>query len=628
MRQQAKHLYQFGSFLLDPGERRLLRDGKPMPLTPKALETLMVLVQNSGHLMEKDELLKQVWPDTFVEEATLAKNVFTLRKVLGDTAEEPTYIETVAKGGYRFIAPVNELGRAHFPAVASSESQPLQAHARRWARAWIIAITLAATLGLAAYFAGRRLWPRPHPTPGRIMLAVLPFENLSGDPEQEYFSEGLTEEMITQLGRLEPERLGVIARTSTMQYKHTQKRTDQIGRELGVAYILEGSVRREGDRVRISAQLIEVRDQIHVWAEDYDRDVRNILSLQSDVTGAIARAVEIKLTPQQQVRLTTARAMNPEAYQLYLKGRYFWNKRSEEGYMKAIESFEQAITKQPDFAQAYAGLADAYALLGSMSDAELPRSEAMPRAKAAALKALEMDDTLAEAHSSLAFVRMHFDWDWSGAEKEFKRATELNPGYATAHHWYAYYFVSQGRTEDAVREIRLAQQSDPLSLIINTDVAEMLYYARRYDEAIDQARRTLEMDPGFALAHHIRGMAYLEKHQYAEGITELQAAVRLGRADLVSSLGLAYARAGRREEALKIVEKRKRESRGRYDMSALSFSWTWAALGQRDQAFSSMEEAYQRRDGGLILLKVLPYADPLRSDARFTRLLRRIGLPP
>jgi tetratricopeptide (TPR) repeat protein len=433
--------------------------------------------------------------------------------------------------------------------------------------------------------------------------------------------------MITQLGRLHPERLGVIARTSAMQYKSTHKAADQIGRELGVGYLLEGSLRRAGDHVRVSAQLIQVRDQTHLWAESYERDLRDILALQSDVAQAIAWQIDVRLSPQQEARMARVRPIDPRVYELYSKGRYFWNKRSEEGYTRAIHYFEQAIARDPEYAQPYAGLADAYALLGSMPNVELPRSEAMPRARAAALKALALDEGLAEAHTSLAFVQMHFDWDWPAAEREFARALELNPGYATAHHWYAFWLIAQGRAEEALQEIRQAQRLDPLSLIINTDVGEMLYYGRRHDEAIDQARRALEMDSAFALAHRLLGFAYMAKRQFAPAIDELEAAARVsgGRLDGLAVLGVAYAEGGRRAEARKVLHHLEYASQHRPDI-AHSIAVVLAGLGEEDQAFARLEQAYREHDGSLILLKVNPLFDPLRSDARFQDLMRRVSL--
>jgi TolB-like protein/Tfp pilus assembly protein PilF len=545
--------------------------------------------------------------------------------VLHDDPEAPRYIETRPRRGYRFIAPVQEVSARALTPGAPSEGLPGPARRVGARRFWVPVLGLVAALVATGYFA-RGAFTRHAVSPaGRIMLAVLPFENLTGNPQEEYLSDGLTEEMITQLGRLHPERLGVIARTSAMQYKNTGKRTDQIGSELGVAYLLEGSLRRVGERVRVSAQLIQVRDQTHLWAESYERDLRDILGLQGEVAQAIAREIDLKLTPQQQARVAHARPMDRQAYELYLKGRYFWNKRSEEGYTRAIRYFEQAIAQDPAYAQAHAGLADAYALLGSMPNAELPRSQAMPRARAAALKAIELDDSLAEAHTSLAFVRMHFEWDWPVAKREFARALELNPGYATAHHWYAFWLIAQGRAEEAVREIRLAQQLDPLSLIINTDVGEMLYYARRYDEALEQGRRTLELDPGFALAHRIVGVAYLGTGQVSAAIQELEATARVAgsRAYVLYSLGFAYGEAGRTQDAWKVLEELEQAAQVRRDMEH-SIAVVLAGLGEKDRAFAWLEEAYRNHEGGLILLKVNSLVDPLRSDPRFEDLVRRV----
>ncbi len=444
MPEKTKRFFDFGRFRLDSVERVLLADSHPVALTPKAIETLLELLKNSGHILEKDELLKRVWPDTFVEEGTLVQNISTLRKVLGEAPDGSAYIETIPRRGYRFAGAVHNtdfvpLTEGNFPPV------PVVTTRRAGRPGWIVGLAIAAVSLVTLFLLRERIWPRPDPAPKKILLAVLPFENLSGDSQQEYFSSGLTEEMITQLGNLEPNRLGVIARTSAMQYKGARKDTRQIRRELGVDYILEGSVRREGDRVRITAQLIQVKDQTHLWAKDYDRNLRDILALQSDVASSIAREIKLKLTSEETARLANIPALNPDAYELYLKGRYFWNKRTEDGFIRAIKYFEQATVLDPNYAQPYAGSADAYALLGSMPNFEISRGEAMPKAKAAALKALQLNDSLAEAHTSLAFVEMQYEWDWPGSEKEFERALELNPNYATAHQWYAVWLVAKGR---------------------------------------------------------------------------------------------------------------------------------------------------------------------------------------
>ncbi len=624
MTDRAKHLYAFGAFRLDPAQRLLFRDGELVSLTPKALDTLLVLVENCGQLLTKDELLERVWAGTFVEEVTLAKNVSTLRKALGETAEGGEYIETHSKRGYRFVAEVHEVEveASTGPSAAPAEAR-VAAAADSVPRSWRIAALALAGLLLTS---GALWWSRSRsvaaPANAKIMLAVLPFENLSGDPEQEYFSNGLTEEMITQLGRLEPERLGVIARTSAMQYKDAHKDARQIGKELGVDYLLEGSVHREGNRVRISAQLIQVRDQSHQWAEDYDRDLRDILALQSDVAGAIAQQIRLKLTPEQHARLGRAAAVNPEAYENYLKGRFFWNKRSVEGHQKAIEFFERAIALDPNYAPADAGLADAYALLGSRPNSVLPRREAMTRAREAAQKALSLDESLADAHASLGFVKMHYDWDFSGAEKEFLRAIALNPGYATAHHWYAYDLVALGRLNDAIAQARLAQTADPLSVIISRDVGEMLMFAGHDDEAIAQCRRTLEMDPSFMLAHWVLAWAYHHQGKQEEFLEELQKGY-LGSSD--PGPGLYYAWAGKTQEARRAIAKLQQDATKRFGSSQL-VAMIYAQLGDKDKAFNWLEKSFAEREGGLIVLHVEPAWEPIRSDPRFEQLERRVGV--
>jgi len=656
MRQEARHSYEFGPFRLDATERLLLRNGRPIAITPKAFDTLLVLVENSGHLIEKEELLKQIWPDTFVEEATLARNIFVLRKALGDAQDEPQYIETVPKRGYRFIAPVKELEGARLGVAEAGSPQPpsgqagqalseataaeglaISARRSRALRIWIGALALAAFLGAMAHFAWQRYWTRANSPSRKIMLAVLPFENLSADREQEYFSDGLTEEMITQLGRMHPERLGVIARTSAMQYKNTQKRTDQIGRELGVDYILEGSVRlsrpeasggpkgRAGTRVRISAQLIQVSDQTHLWAESYERDLRDILALQTEVARAIANQIRVKLTPQHQARLANLHPVNPEAYELYLKGRHFWNTRSREGLQKAIEHFERAIKKEPNYALAYAGLADSYILLGPNN--VRPPKEVYPQAQAAAVKALEMDETLAEAHTSLAFVKLLYEWNGQEAEKEFQRAMELSPNYPTSHHWYAYALASLGRMDEALGEIKRAQELDPLSLTINSDVAQILFFAGRYDEGIEQCRRTLDLDPNFGPAYWYLGLLYEEKGMEKEAAAAFLKQARLagGSAETATALEKASQAQGIKGYWRKLLELWKKKSK---EGTPPAFNWAVACAraGDKDQALKHLEMAYRERHPSMVFVKVEPVFASLRSDPRFADLLRRIGL--
>ncbi len=622
---------RFGVFDLDPKSGELCRAGVHVKLPPQPFKVLVLLASRAGELITREEIRQVIWGDeTFVDfEQGLNFCINQIRTALSDDAETPRYIETLPRRGYRFIAPVEELHPTRSGAATgvSPHTEPYSAVAGQRAiprhHQRFIAVALAGILLLVSYFGWQRFHPAPPPA-GKVMLAVLPFENLTGDTGQDYFSDGLTEEMITQLGRMHAERLGVIARTSAMQYKQTKKSTAQIGRELGVDYILEGSVRRVGDHVRISAQLIHVSDQTHLWADSYEGDLRDILVLQSAVAQVIARQIEIKLTPEQQARLARSRTVNPQAYEAYLKGRYFWNKRTEEGYKEAIVYFREALERDPAYAQAYAGLADAYALLSEGYG--MPRIEAVAKARAAALKALELDGTLAEAHASLALIRMHFDWDWLGAQKEFRQAIELNPGYATAHHWYAYSLLATGLTEEALQEIQRAEESDPLSLIIKKDEAEILYFGRHYDEAIVQARKTLEMDPNFALAHRVIGWALLQKGKYAQALAELQEGLRRDprRVDILPSLAYAYARAGRAADARRTLAQSQLKDPNSVGLEVVAVH---VALGEKDAAFALLEKGFAQHSGLAVFLRTAPEFDPLRSDPRFNDLLRRTGLP-
>jgi TolB-like protein/DNA-binding winged helix-turn-helix (wHTH) protein len=621
-------LYEFGAFRFSSSERILLRDGQRVLLAPKGLETLVVLLENRGHIVAKDELLQRVWPGTFVEEHTVAQTVFTLRKALENTPEGQPYIETIPRLGYRFVAPVIEVNQVVSETATGTPASNSAPQSRRL-QISLLAGGVVLALVVAGSFLVPRLSRRTDPPARKIMLAVLPFENLSGDSEQDYLSAGLTEEMITQLAILEPSGLGVIARTSAMQYKGTKKNALEIGRELGVDYILEGSVRRDGERVRISAQLIQVKDQTHLWARDYDRNLRDILALQSEVAGAIAREIKLKLSPEERTRLASVPPLDPETYELYLKGRYFWNKRSEDGFVKAIGYFQQAILRDPKYPQAYAGLADAYALLGSLSNIEMSRSDAMPKAKAAALKALQLNDSLAEAHTSLAFVEMQYEWDWPGSEKEFKRALELNPNYATAHQWYAIWLMGQRKPSQALEEERRAQEADPLSLIIKTDTAQLLECWGHYDEAAQQARSALEIDPNFTLAHLYLGSAYVGKQVYPAAIAEFEKALAASKGNVwvLSNLARTYALAGETRKSEMILHDILNGAKNQSDV-AIELATVYAALEEKDQAFVWLEKAYQQRAGGLILIGTAPEYQLLRGDPRFDDLAQRIGLPP
>lgn len=582
-----KHLWEFDCYRVDFARRLLLRGGELVQLPAKALDTLLVLIQRRGEVVTKEDLIKAVWPDAFVEEGNLSQSIHVLRRALGESVEEHRYIVTVPGRGYRFVADLREI-----PEIKGDPASSLPASS----------------------------------LPPRVMLAVLPFEDISRQKGEEYFSDGLTEEMITQLGRMNPEWLGVIARTSAMHYKDCDRTVQQIGCELGVSYVLEGSVRRVGRRVRVTAQLIQVADQTHLWAESYDRELGNILALQNDVACAIADEIRIKLTPRERARLGKVRPVNPEAYDAYLKGRYFWNKRTKEALEKSIRWFERAIEKDPDYASAYAGLADSYCLLANTAYSALPPKEAFSKARVATLKALEIDKTLAEAHASLAQLDL-YEFDWLAAERELRQSIELNPGFAVAHHWYALYLSAKGRFKEALAEANRAYGLDPLSVIINRDLGLIYYYARQPDRAIEQYRKTLELDPNFALAHQALGRAYLEMGMYTKGVEEIRLAVRLSgeSVGMLAALAHAYGLAGKTERARGILGDLTERSRRSY-VPPTSIAVIYAGLGEKENALEWLEKAWGDQDVGLHTLKVHPIFNGLCTDPRFQDLLRRMNL--
>jgi TolB-like protein/Flp pilus assembly protein TadD len=467
---------------------------------------------------------------------------------------------------------------------------------------------------------------RTVPLPRIESIAVLPLANLSGDPEQEYFADGMTEELITNLGKISA--LRVISRTSVMRYKGTKKPLPEIARELNMDAIVEGTVQRSGNRVRISAQLIQARPERHLWAESYERDLRDVLALQSEVARAIANEIRLKLTPQEQTRLASARPVNPAAHEAYLRGRYHWNKVTDEGIRRSIREFEQAIEIDPQYAVAYAGVADAYIFLSAWSRA-IPPKEVLPKAKAAAVKALEIDETLPEAHTALALARLLFELDWSAAESGLKRAIELNPSYPVAHQWYALLLSSLGRHDEAIAEAKRAHELDPLSLQSDAQVGLHYYFARQYDQAIQRLHQTLELDPNFPPAHYWLGIAYLEKGASQEALEALQTAVRLsGSSGLFEpDLARAYGLTGKRDAARRILGELQELSRKKY-VPADSIAIIYIGLGDKNRALEWLEKAREEScAGSILLLKVAPWLDPLRSDPRFQDLLRRMNFP-
>ncbi len=639
---QTKAIFEFGPFRLDPAERLLLREKVPVQLPPKAFDALVVMVESRGRLLGKDELLRAVWPDTFVEESNLALYISILRKALRDGEDGFQFIETVPRHGYRFIAMVREIGGGSPDTNVSSVSEPTpqtstevsegsgasdNARSRHRLRSPAFAIAGLVAL-LAILILALLVWKSQRSPAPELMrsLAVLPLQNLSGDPAQQYFADGMTEALITDLAKIPG--LKVISRTSIMQYKDSHERLPSIAHELGVDGIVEGSVLRSGDRVRITAQLVRGATDQHLWAESYERDLHDLVALQDEVSRSIATQIQKQIAPPSPQRLATSAAINPQARENYMKGRYFWNLRSEAGYLKAIDYFQSAVNEDPQYAQAYSGLADAYALLGSLPVSKV-RDTAMAKAKEMALTALKLDDSLADADTSLAFVEMHYEWKFREAEQEFKRALELNPNYSTAHQWYAIDLAALGRMDEAVAELDRARQTDPLSAIINTDMAEMMYYARRYDEALQQARATVEMDPNFAHAHRVLGRIYFEKHMLPEAVAEGKRAVELSGDDpwMLLDLATTCALAGKKTEMQNSLRRAATISPGGVLPEIGGTVEVYVALGEGDRAFKVLESLYRRRDGGLILLNADPRFDSLKSDPRFQQLLQRVGLP-
>jgi TolB-like protein/Tfp pilus assembly protein PilF len=504
----------------------------------------------------------------------------------------------------------------------------LQSRWAPWAIAAAAVVAVAAVLFALNVGGLREREPPKAAAPPEIKsIAVLPLENLSHDPEQEYFADGTTDALIAELGQIRS--LRVISRTSVMRYKGTEKPLPQIARELNVDALVEGSVLRAGDRVRITAQLIGAVPERHLWARNYERDLRDVLTLQGEVARSIANEIKANVTPDVQARLSTARPVNPEAHRLYLLGRFYWNKRTEEGFRKAIYDFQRAIAIDPNYAPAYAGLADSYTLLANWGF--VPPRETIPKAEAAARKALEIDASQAEAITSLAIAYKDYDWDWAASEREFKRAIELNPNYATAHQWYAEYLSDMKSHDEGIAEAQRAQQLDPLSPTIRIAVAVWggYLYARQYDEAIRRLQDTVALFPEFAPAYLYLGNAYEEKSMYQEAIAAYQKAwsIRGTSAAEIAALGQASAEAGMRGYHQWEIRRLGEESRHRY-VRAIDFVWPLAGLGEKDQAFSYLEKAFQEPDYALNMLQVEPGFDPLRSDPRFQDLVRRMNFPP
>jgi TolB-like protein/DNA-binding winged helix-turn-helix (wHTH) protein/Tfp pilus assembly protein PilF len=623
--QDTLRLYEFGPFRLDPAEHKLLRGNEIVALTPKAFDTLLLLVRNSGHLMEKDDLIRMLWPNSFVEEGSLSNNIFLLRKALG---EAPSFIETVPRRGYRFIGAVRQFPGAattyvEMPPVGAPTiaSPPAKALWRNRTALGIAAVALLASLGAAAWF---------YRVPGRggeaiDSVAVLPFVNASADPNSEYLSDGITESLINSLSQVP--HLKVMSRDASFRYKGKETDAQTVGRDLGVRAVFKGRVTQRGDSLAISAELIDARDNSHIWGQQFSRQPSDIFGLQEEIAREMTTALRLRLTDEEQKRLVRSYTPNAEAYQDYLKGRYFWQKTGL-GLNKGAEYFQQAISKDPRYAQAYDGLADCYIYLAVFGFSS--PTESYPKAEEAALKSLEIDGTLAEAHTSLARIKAEYDWDWSGAEREFQRAIELNPSYATAYQWHGGVLATMGRPEEAMANYRRALELDPLSPTINAALGQAFYYTRQYDQAIEQLQKTLELDPNLDFARAFLALAYLQKSMNEEAIAEFEKQVVTSHSHVwaLADLGYAYAVAGRRTEAQRMLDQLKNQLSRQKFVPADAMGHIYVGLGEKGKAFEWLEKGYERHSIGLggVDLKVDPLWDPLRSDPRFADLLHRMNL--
>jgi len=610
---ESKSKYQFGAFTADARSCELRKQGTKIKLQERPFELLLALVERPGDLVTREELRQRLWPDgTFVDfDHSISSAVNKLRAALNDSARHPHYIETAGRRGYRFLYPVTlaKPSAAQRPAAAEE--------AAGTGRRRVTAVALAAVLLFTATYV---LVHKRVAGEGTIRsIVVLPLKNLSSDPEQEFFSEGLTDELITRLASLQG--LRVISRTSAMHYKDSAKPLPVIAKELNVDAVVEGSVLRAGDRVRITAQLIDARTDQHLWAESFERDQRDVLTLQNEVTREIADKIKLTVDPAARERLATAKPVDPDAHEEYLRGRYYWSKRTGDDLKTAIRHFESAIEHDPNYARAYAGMADCYGLLGGYT--LIRQSGFMAKARAAGLKALALDPELAEAHTSLALVAQNYDWDWQTAEKEYRRAIELDPNYATAHHWYAEFLSYLGRFREAEVEIERARKLDPLALVIATDHAVILYYARQYDRSIEEFREVIAKDPSFSRAHMIE-LPYVEKGMFAEALAD-SAALQRGSPWGMANLVYIYGRAGERKLALRENERLRRLTSSRHFDPAAQI-YAAIGIGDKELAFQKLEEAYVVHSNGLTSLKVNPAYDPLRGDPRYQDLMRRVGL--
>ena len=613
---------RFGAFELDLRAGELRKNGAKIKLQEQPLQVLGMLLERPGEAVTREELQRKLWSgDTFVDfEHSLNAAVKRLREALSDSADNPRFIETLPRHGYRFIAPLHETAGFEAPTKPRTASLP------RWpflAAGGLLLLLIAVT----SYIVWRPQNKRAL-SEGRVMLAVLPFENVSGDPSQEFFSDGVTEQMINWLGRLDAQRLGVIAATSAMKYKNSPKKISEIGRELGADYILEGSVQQEGGRVRITAQLIAAANQAHIWADSYERDSGDILLAQTDIARAVAQQIRLTLTPQAQQQLRRASRVNPEAYLDYLKGQLLFPRFTLDAMTKEQAYYEQALQKDPNFASAYYGLANCY--LDYLITRRLPPQQAAERAKEFAAKALQLDENLGEAYGVLAYVNWRYDWDVTAAERNFTRSLELSPNSVWVHGNTVTYLAWRGRRTEAFAEWARARQLDPLWLEMEGGDGLIYYQLREYQPMLEAMRKYVASLPGNWLGRYLLGVAYEGSGQMQHAISEYQKAVELSGNDSDPTAALAYAsaRIGKRAEAEKILRELLEQSKTAY-VSPYMIATIYAGLGNKDKAFEFLTKAYDERSADLsYFLKADLRMDTLRPDPRFQDLVSRMGFPP
>ena len=624
--------YTFGAFRLDPVEKVLFRGNDRVPLTPKAVETLLVLVERHGHMVTKDEIIRIVWPDTFVEENNLAQNISMLRRVLGE-GDGAHLIETVPKRGYRFRGSVVERVASDPDAIAVPEAEPAMPTpasgaaaspvTRRAIRRTSLILVLAAPGVFAAILASMALWRSTGSLASMRSIAVMPFDEVGLDQARQHSGEGIADELTTQLGR--ESGLKVAARTSAFALKGRKLDAREIGRTLGVDALLEGSVIQVKDRVRVAVRVVNTRDGYQIWSNAWDQPLDGMPAIQEQILTEVLQVLEGGRSRRDSPVGGTV-VVEPEAYHMYLQGRYLWHQRTRDSLKRSVELFERATVLSPGYAPAFSGLADAYAVLGFYD--YLPPAQAFPRAKAAAQRALDLDARLAHAHASLGYVALYYDWNWAEAEAAFERAIALNPSYSVAHQWYANYLTARGRFDEAGAAMRRAQEVDPLSLIASAALGWVHFYQRDYDAAVAQCRRTLELNPRFELAHLWAGWAHEAAGRYADAVRHLTEAVRLSSdgAVALASLGRAQALAGDRAGALQTLAKLHR-THDAY-LPAFEVAKLHLALGQRDEAIAWLRRAHAERSHSIVFLSVDPQLDLLRHDARFVELESRVATAP